>query len=204
MNELLNAVKRGLLTKNPLFVTGILLSPAIFCSTLKQALAAAMVFTIVTVGTAVIVNVLPLWKLVYTVRIILYTVIAALVYIPALKLSLFVFPSETAVILIYLQCLVANSLILERFDKRPFTRIRYKLIFTVSAAIGYDLSLLLFAGVREIISYGTFYGNPVGISTPLPAFGAVFGGFILLAFFAALYRQITKFADNLKAGLKND
>jgi Na+-transporting NADH:ubiquinone oxidoreductase subunit NqrD len=119
-------------------------------------------------------------------------------------LSQAVFPSETPDILIYLQCLVANSLILERFDKRPFKRIRYKLIFTVSATLGFDIALLIFASFREIISFGTFYGNPVGVWAPLPAFGAVFGGFILLSFFAALYRQITKFAENLKVGLKND
>jgi Na+-transporting NADH:ubiquinone oxidoreductase subunit NqrD len=105
-------------------------------------------------------------------------------------LSEYVFPSETAEILIYIQCMVANSLILERFDKRSLRKRSQKFLFIVCSTAGFDIALLLFAAFREIIAYGSLYGHMVALEQPLPVFGYIFGGMILLGIFAGLFRFI--------------
>jgi Na+-transporting NADH:ubiquinone oxidoreductase subunit NqrD len=184
-------MKKGLLTKNPLFAAGLVLSVAVFTSDrLKTALAAAFCFSLITAITALLVNLFPLAKTPYTVRIILYILIASCVYVPVSMLSSAIFPSETAEIIIYIQCMVANSLILERFDKRNLKKKHQKFLFVIFSIIGFDAALLIFALFREMIAYGTVYGNTVALDMPLPVFGYVFGGFILLGLFSALFRFI--------------
>jgi electron transport complex protein RnfE len=184
-------MKRGLLTRNPLFAAGLLISAAVFTSdSLKTALVTALCFTLITIITSLIVNILPLAKTPYTVRIILYILAASCVYVPVRMLSEFIFPAETAEILVYIQCMGANSLILERFDKRAMRKRSQKFLFVLFSVIGFDIALLLFAAFREIIAYGSLYDRVVALEQPLPVFGYIFGGFILLGIFAGVFRYI--------------
>jgi Na+-translocating ferredoxin:NAD+ oxidoreductase RnfE subunit len=191
MSKHFEIMKRGLLTRNPLFAAGLLISAAVFTSdSLKTALVTALCFTLITMITSLIVNILPLAKTPYTVRIILYILAASCVYVPVRMLSEFIFPAETVEILIYIQCMTANSLILERFDKRNLRKRSQKILFILFSVIGFDIALILFAAFREIIAYGSLYDRMVGIEQPLPVFGYIFGGFILLGIFAGGFRYI--------------
>jgi Na+-translocating ferredoxin:NAD+ oxidoreductase RnfE subunit len=191
MSKSLEVMKRGLLTRNPLFATGLIFGAAVFTSdSLRTALVTAMCFTLITVITSIAVNILPLAKTPYTVRIILYILVASCVYVPVRMLSEFIFPQETAEILIYIQCMVANSLILERFDKRSLRKRSQKFLFILFSVIGFDIALLFFAAFREIIAYGSVYGHMVALDQPLPVFGYLFGGMILLGVFAGTFRFI--------------
>ncbi|MDR0987450.1 MAG: hypothetical protein LBL98_07160 [Ruminococcus sp.] len=191
MSKSLETLKKGLLTKNPLFCSGLVLSAAVFTSdSLKTALGAALCFTIITAFTALAVYFLPLVKTPYTVRIILYILIASCVYVPASMLSSAIFPAETPKIIVYLACICVNSLILERFDKRTLKKKSQKLLFIIASVVGFDVALIIFSIIREIIAYGSVYGKLVGLDTPLPIFGYVFGGLILLGLFSGLFRYI--------------
>jgi Na+-transporting NADH:ubiquinone oxidoreductase subunit NqrD len=184
----------GLLFKNPLLITGLVVSPAVFCAeSFFGGLTAAICFSITTALTAVILAILPVSKLIYTLRIILYTAIAACVCGAALWVTDQIFAAEVSEFLVFLQCMCVNSLILERFDKRHIDTKPKKLFFCLSAVIGFDIAILIFAAVREILSYGTFAGNTVSFNLPIPVFGYVFGGFILLGLFSALFRLILRF-----------
>jgi Na+-translocating ferredoxin:NAD+ oxidoreductase RnfE subunit len=187
----LELLRQGTLTKNPLFMTGLVISPAVFCAdTFRGGLVAAMCFTLITVISSAILSVLPVQKLIYTLRIILYTAVAACVCGGVIALAELVFAAEVAEILVFIQCMCANSLILERFDKRHTDTKLKKLFFIACAAIGFDFAILIFAAVREIISYGTFWGRMVSFESPIPVFGNVFGGFLLLGIFAGVFRII--------------
>jgi Na+-transporting NADH:ubiquinone oxidoreductase subunit NqrD len=191
MSKSLETIKKGLLSKNPLFSAGLVLSAAVFTSdTLKTALTTALCFTIITAVTALAVYILPLTKTPYTVRIILYILIASFVYVPVQLLALFIFPALTPKIMTYIACICVNSLILERFDKRNLKKKSQKFLFIIASIVGFDIALVIFAVFREIISYGTVYDKLVGLTTPLPVFGYVFGGLILLGIFAGLFRFI--------------
>jgi Na+-transporting NADH:ubiquinone oxidoreductase subunit NqrD len=207
LNSYPELLKQGLITKNPLFMTGLVLSPAVFCAdTLRGGLVAAMCFTLITVITAAVLSLLPVQKLIYTLRIILYTGIAACVCGGVIWTAERVFAAEVAEILVFLQCMCANSLILERFDKKHTDTKGKKLFFIICAAFGFDLAILCFAAVREVISYGTLWGNTVSFNTPIPAFGEVFGGFFLLGIFAGIFRIIlglTGFSEPPPANAQN-
>jgi Na+-transporting NADH:ubiquinone oxidoreductase subunit NqrD len=193
-NSYLQLLFDGIAFKNPLLVTGLVVSPAVFCAeSFYGGLTAAICFSITTALTAVLLAVLPVSKLIYTLRIILYTAIAACVCGAALWVTDLVFAAEVSEFLVFLQCMCVNSLILERFDKRHTDTKRKKLFFVLSAVIGFDVAILIFAAVREILSYGTFAGNTVSYNLPIGSFGLVFGGFILLGLFSAFFRLILRF-----------
>jgi Na+-transporting NADH:ubiquinone oxidoreductase subunit NqrD len=184
----------GTIAKNPLFITGLVISPAVFCAdTVKGGLAAAICFALITIITSGIIALLPAQKIIYTLRIILYTAVAALVCGGAVWVTERIFAAEVSEFIVFLQCMCVNSLILERFDKRNVNSKVKKLFFTVSAVIGFTAAILIFATVREIVSYGTFYGNTVSVSQPFPVFGNVFGGFILLGLFCGIFKLILQF-----------
>jgi Na+-transporting NADH:ubiquinone oxidoreductase subunit NqrD len=191
MSNITSVIKKGLLTKNPLFATGLVLSAAVFTSDhIKTAMVTALCFSIITVTTSLIAYLLPLSGLPYTVRIILYILIASCVYVPTEMLSSLIFPAETAEIAVYIQSMVANALILERFDKRNIRKKSHKFLFILSSILGFDAALLLFALLREVISYGSIYGNMVALDYPLPVFGYIFGGFILLGICSGGFRYL--------------
>jgi Na+-transporting NADH:ubiquinone oxidoreductase subunit NqrD len=184
----------GVVAKNPLFITGLVISPAVFCAdSIRGGLTAAICFTLITALTAGIIALLPAQKIIYTLRIILYTGVAALVCGGVLWVVERVFAAEVAEFLVFLQCMCVNSLILERFDKRQLDKKRKKLFFIITSVIGFDFAILIFAAVREIVSYGTFYGNIVSVNIPFPVFGYVFGGFILLGLFSGIFKLILQF-----------
>jgi Na+-transporting NADH:ubiquinone oxidoreductase subunit NqrD len=181
----------GTLVKNPLFMTGLVISPAVFCAdTFRGGLTAALCFSLITAVTSGIISLFPAQKIIYTLRIILYTAAAACVCGLVIWGAEQIFAAEVSEFLVFLQCMCVNSLILERFDKRHIEGKRKKLFFIVSAVIGFDIAILIFAAVREIVSYGTFYGNTVSFNTPLPVFGYVFGGFIMLGIVSGVFRLI--------------
>jgi electron transport complex protein RnfE len=172
-------------------MTGLVISPAVFCAdTFRGGLVAAICFTLITVITSALLSLFPMQKLIYTLRIILYTGVAACVCGGVIWAVELVFAAEVNEILVFLQCMCANSLILERFDKKHTDTKGKKLFFIISAAIGFDFAILIFGAVREIVSYGTFMGNIVSFNTPVPVFGYVFGGFIMLGIFAGIFRII--------------
>jgi Na+-transporting NADH:ubiquinone oxidoreductase subunit NqrD len=186
-------LKEGTLTKNPLLMTGLVISPAVFCAdTFRGGLTAAICFSLITALTAGILTLLPVQKLIYTLRIILYTAVAACVCGAVIFAVERVFAAEVSKFLVFLQCMCVNSLILERFDKRHLDRKRKKIFFIICAVIGFDIAVLIFAAIREIVSYGTFFGNSVSFNTPFPVFGYVFGGFIMLGILSGLTRLLLR------------
>lgn len=56
--------------------------------------------------------------------------------------------------------------------------------------IGYDIVVLIFGLIREIISTGEINGNVITLPILFKAFYQPFGGFILLGIFAAVLRGI--------------
>ena len=79
----LHATEReGILTRNPLFTSGVIIAPAVAAGVnFYSGLILASVFTVVTLITVAICRFVPR-KIVYTLRITLYTLVASLVYVP--------------------------------------------------------------------------------------------------------------------------
>ena len=72
----------GIYQKNPVFTSGLVIAPAVAAAiTVKNAVALIFAFSLISFFAVIISSFVPR-DIVYAVRIILYTFIAALVYVP--------------------------------------------------------------------------------------------------------------------------
>lgn len=187
-----DAEREGILTKNPLFSSGVIIAPAAAaCTDFNAAFILASVFTVVTFVTIALCRLVPR-KIVYTVRIILYTLVASLVYVPV---HLFFTSGEVlsemyAAVGIYAPLLITNSLITLRTETK-FYRLSRSFMMRLAGfyILGYDLALIVFGFLRGFLTTGTILGIKI-LPFSVPALSNVYGGFILLAVVSAAFRWI--------------
>lgn len=185
-----DAEREGILTKNPLFSSGVIIAPAAAaCTDFNAAFILASVFTVVTFVTISLCRLVPR-KIVYTVRIILYTLVASLVYVPV---HLFFTSGEVlsemyAAVGIYAPLLITNSLITLRTETK-FYRLSRSFMMRLAGfyILGYDLALIVFGFLRGFLTTGTILGVKI-LPFSVPALSNVYGGFILLAIVSAAFR----------------
>lgn len=185
-----DAEREGILTKNPLFSSGVIIAPAAAaCTDFNAAFILASVFTVVTFVTIALCRLVPR-KIVYTVRIILYTLVASLVYVPV---HLFFTSGEVlsemyAAVGIYAPLLITNSLITLRTETK-FYRLSRSFMMRLAGfyILGYDLALIVFGFLRGFLTTGTILGIKI-LPFSVPALSNVYGGFILLAVVSAAFR----------------
>ena len=181
----------GLYRKNTVFVSGLVVAPVVAASTtLRLALVLASIFSIVTFFTVLISSFVPR-DIVYAVRIILYTFIASMVYVPAAIFGHMLFPNDMQVLGIYVPLLIANSLIVSKTELRFFRKAKFAMTIDVlSYILGFDLAIIVFSFFREILSTGSIGDRILGVPLTFPALTLPFGGFIFLGLMSALFKQI--------------
>lgn len=196
------AQKEGFLTGNALLSSGIIIAPAVAAATdFMSALALSIVFCLVTYITVVLCSFVPS-KIVYTVRIILYTIVASAVYVLVKMLMLEIMPIQFEGLGIYAPLLITNSLITSKTETKFYRRKRsYMLVLAGFYVLGYAVSIIMFGTLRSILVNGTFLGFKV-LPVTFPTFTTLYGGFILLALVSALYRGIVSFA--IRKGTRDD
>lgn len=186
------AGKEAFLTSNALLSSGSIIAPAVVVATgFMQSLALCIVFSIVTYVTIAVCSFVPR-KLVYTVRIILYTFVASLVYVPVSIMLEGIMPVQYAALGIYAPLLITNSLITVKAEAK-FYRLKrdYMLELAGFYVFGYDIALLFFGTLRELLANGGLMGSRI-LPLAVPSMSTVFGGFMLLAVMSALFRWIVK------------
>ena len=186
----------GLIERNPVLVSGMIIAPAVIvANNLQDTLLYAFVFTFVTFITIMVASYIPR-NIVYTVRIILYVIIAALVY--AVMAALFDFQEDT-VLRIFLPLTITNGLIVSKSERRFFKLTKGKMMLEAACNIvGFDAAILLIAAIRELFGKGALMGNEVNIVVHIPALSEPFGGFILIGILAAFLRYILTLFDKQK------
>lgn len=196
------AQKEGFLTGNALLSSGIIIAPAVAAATdFMSALALSIVFCLVTYTTVVLCSFVPS-KIVYTVRIILYTLVASVVYVLVKMLMLEIMPIQFEGLGIYAPLLITNSLITSKTETKFYRRRRsYMLVLAGFYVLGYAVSIIVFGTLRSILVNGTFLGIRI-LPVTFPTLTTLYGGFILLALVSALYRGIVSFA--VRKGTRDD
>lgn len=182
------ATKEAFLTANPLLSSGSIIAPAVVVAKgFMPALALCVVFSLTTFITVAICSFVPR-KIVYTVRIILYTFVASLVYVPVSLLMEWMMPVQFAALGIYAPLLITNSMITVRTEAKFYT-VQRGYMFELAAfyIFSYDAALLFLGALRELLSNGGFFGVSF-LPITVPTAGTVFGGFILLAVLSAAFR----------------
>lgn len=194
-NAIKNALKSvfadGVFLKNPLFISGMIVGPVVVAlTTLKLGFTFIIAFSIITFCSVLICSFYSR-RIVYAIRIILYTLTSSLVYMAVIIFIKQFMSVETNTLGLYIPLLVTNSMIVSRTELRFYRKRKINMIPDVLGFIfGFDISVIIFAFVREILSYGSLGTNMIGIPITFPIFAYPFGGFILLGLMSALYRKI--------------
>ncbi len=191
--------REGILTRNPLFTSGVIIAPAVAAGVdFTSGVILASVFTVVTIVTLALCRFVPR-KIVYTLRITLYTLVASLVYVPV-HIYYTSDPSLNelySAVGIYAPLLITNSLITLRSETKFFRLAKPYVIRTAGFyVIGYDLALIIFSAVRGFLSTGEILGAKV-LPFAIPALSTVYGGFILLAIMSAIFRWILQISNGV-------
>lgn len=184
----------GILKKNTVLISGLVISPVVFsATTFSKSLALACVFSAITFLTIMISSFFPR-SIVYTIRIILYTIISSLVYVPVISMAMQIFPDEVESIGIILPLIITNALIVSRTELRFFRREKGKMVIDViSYILGFDLVVLLIGFLREVLGTGMLNGKIIGTGMTFPALIYPFGGFILVGLLGAVLKKVIKF-----------
>lgn len=168
-----------LLRRNPLLREGIIAAPLIMCVTaLRSALMLCYVFCAVTVMTCLLSVILPR-RIPLTFRILSYSVIGALVYIPAYLSAEYLFPESVNA---YYLPLVSAALILSAERDSFFTRDSLRLYVPrlLMMLSGVCLGILLFGLLRGFLGAGVLWSVKL-ITPPLPFLTEPAAGLILFA-----------------------
>lgn len=181
----------GLFMKNTVLASGLVVAPIIVsATTVQSAFALVIAFSLITFLTVLISSFVPR-DMVYAVRIILYTVIAAMVYVPVAVFADSFMEQQFSSLGIMFPLLITNSLIITRseihFFKLDKLRMLAEVLFYV---LGFDVVAMIVGFVREIFATGAIGDKIIGIHFTLPFLSTTFGGFIVVGILAALLKKI--------------
>ncbi len=178
----------GLFRQNIVLTSGLVTAPIIVAATTaERAAALSLSFLMISYLTLIICRAIPR-KIAYTVRIILYALVASVVFIPTALLLDFLFPETAQAIHMYTEILVVNSLILAKTESRfyliPFSSMAIDSLVYIA---GYAIAAFAVGTVRELLTYGTLFGSHI-CNSLMPAAKSPFFGFFLLGLYAAACR----------------
>ena len=185
-------LRDGLIKQNMVFMSGMLIAPVIACATtLAKSLALCFVFSVVSFAAILLCRLIPR-TIVYTVRVTLYTVAAAVFYIPAAILAGLIFGEQVITSAgVYLPILVTNSLILSKTETRFYLEPYGNMVKDVLAFIvGFDLACAASGILREFLASGRIGGAEVPVLFTIPALETTFGGFLFVGIGAGLFRAV--------------
>ena len=187
----------GVLGDNIVLSGLMVISPVIICGdTLKNAVALIYAFSAITFLSVLISSFVPK-KLPYTVKVIIYALISALVYIPVKLAAQEFYPESIERIGIYYPLLAVNSLIVFQTEAKFFRmKITDMIISLINCIAGFDIVMLITGFLRELFAYGTINSRIVDVNTLIGGLSQPFGGFIFLGLMCGVYRFIRGLVSN--------
>ncbi|WP_195542584.1 Rnf-Nqr domain containing protein [Massiliimalia timonensis] len=176
----------GLLVNNTVLERGLVIAPVIAAAnTLQNGLVLGMSFMLITFFAVVVASFVPK-ALPYAIRVILYVIVAGLLFIPVSYLMDLMFPGSVFKVGIFLPLLITNSLIVTKTETRFLKKKRLSMMLDVfSHVLGFFVVIVLVAALRELLGNGTLMEHEINIPLKIYGFMLPFGGFILLGFLAA-------------------
>jgi len=192
MKELVNRLKTGIITENPVFIQVLAMCPTLaVTSSVKNAAGMALAATIVLIGSNAVISLIR--KLVPDkIRIPAYiVVIATFVTLIQFLLQAYI-PDLYKSLGIFLPLIVVNCVILGRAEAYASKNKVIPSIFdAIGMGLGFGLAIIILATFREVIGNGTFYGFQVLPKSYVPAMvmTSAPGAFITLGILLASLNQ---------------
>ena len=195
----------GLIKQNIVLVSGLVIAPVIAAATdLYKALLISLAFSLISFFTIVLCRAVPR-KIAYTLRVILYAVVASVVYIPVMIICETVFAENViASAGIYIPILITNSLILSKSETRFYlSSFGHMVADSLLFILGFDAVCVLVGLIRDIFGNGKIGRVYIDMPFTVPALETTFGGFILIGIMAGLLRAVTSAVYNKKRRKQN-
>ena len=189
-HELARKVKRDrILLNNPVVMQGLGLAPLVVAAiNVENATMLAVAVALLLTPTRVIAAFLSRFSY-FRFRGLTYTVTSAVVYAGVLWVMERLFISADITLLgLYLPLLVADPIILKRYERPQRERIRTAFRKGVITTAGYVLAMYVTAILREFLGTGVLFGFTLTKTPLFPMAQLPSGGFILLALMIALWR----------------
>lgn len=190
--ELAYKVKRDrLFLNNPMVMQGLGLAPVVVAATtLKNAAMLSVAVLLLLTPTRIIAALLSRFSA-FRFRGLTYALTAAGVYAGVWYVMARIFPAaDLALLGLYLPLLVADPIVLKRYERPQRERVRTALRKGLVTSFGYVLAMLISAVLREVLGTGMLLGHHVLKSAPLPMAQLPSGGFIVLALMIAVWRAL--------------
>ena len=187
----------GIFSKNPIFVRGLALPFAIMITTnLKNAVALSIIFAFVLVPTVLLASLagkyLPRW-----LGTMLYSLFAMALVVASIPLIQPISPEIGDSLGIYIPIIAVNTvlqMLCRRYSEENTYPAVMALVDALTYSIGFFFALCLIASLREYFGSGTLWGVSVELPVRLSGLQVAFSGFILTAFFSAIFRFIKRFS----------
>ncbi len=191
-----NYLFQEIIVKNPVLIGTIGLCPIVaICTSLKAALIMSAV-TILTLIVAQALSSLVLRHLPQWLRMGLYMLVGMFVVVPFILLVEKVDSTTMLALGIYLPLLAVNPVIVRQCEREGVNiGLAESFINSLCAGFGYSAVLIIVGIVREIFGNGTIWGVQILPITPAAGMLMPMGGFVVLAFMAALLRTYFRKID---------
>ena len=181
----------GIFKQNIVLMSGLVTAPIIVAATtVERSVMLILSFFLISYTGRLLCRFIPR-RIVYTVRILLYAAVAAVMYIPTMILLERLFPEAVSGVSLYVGLMVVNSFLLAktetRFYLKPYSEMTLDAFIYV---LGYAIVTLVVGVLREILAYGTVYSFHI-CEPIMPAAKSPFFGFILVGILAAFCRGIS-------------
>jgi len=173
-------------------MSGLFAGPVIGGATsFEGSLVLCLVFTVVSFVSVGLCRLLSK-KIAFAIRVVIYALIASLVYIPVMLLAGFLFgeslPESMA---LYLLIVITNPLILSKTESRFFLRpVHMMFKDLLGFVLGFDFSCILVGAIRDILADNIIGNLIIPIPFQIPSMDRVYSGFILVGVLAGLFRFI--------------
>lgn len=180
----------GLFRQNIVLMSGLVTAPIIVAATSAlHSVVLVISFFMISYPSILICRFVPK-KMKYSLRIMIYAAVAAIMYIPTVIVLNMLFPDIVKDVIMYIELLVVNSLLLAKTETRFYLKPYREMAVDVLIYIfGYAIAAFAVGIVREILALGTVFNHRL-FDPIMPAAKSPFFGFILVGIFAALCRLI--------------
>lgn len=182
----------GLFLSNTILGSGLVVAPVVVASnTLKNGVVLGIAFFVITFFTVMLSRVIPK-KVPYTLRVVIYVLLAAVIYIPTAMFLTNIMPDTVYKVGIFLPLLITNSLITQKIEGRfKYKRFGVMTVDLLSHIFGFVIVIILVGAIREVLGTGMIWDTKITfITKTAPAIMYPFCGFIILGFMSAVLQKI--------------
>lgn len=177
----------SIFAENPVLFFGLSIAPIVTVATsLKAAVVLSLASFIIMIPTVVLSSIIA-DRVRKGFRIVIYCLMAAVLYIPAFWVVQTFFSDVLNIVGVFMPLLVVNQILIIKANYHSHVKNPLKAFLDIfSSLIGLSGVLYIVAVIRELIGYGTVWGYTIFKSPPVPAASLPFMGFIILGFLCAL------------------